>query len=326
MQQVRTDLAALPGVRDATLSYEIPDGANGGSRTAWPMGGDSTRAVAHQVLMTDEHYAETYRIPLAAGVYFNDPAQPATQDSMRVVLNETAAKALGLENAADRSGAAFAGWLGRIDPFTVSGVVKDFHFDGMGSAVQPELFMHVDMTWTYRYLSFKLRPGNIGRTMDQLRRQWAISLPGAPFEYKFMDETLENVYRDELRLKKAASASTGLALVIVLLGVIGMLSHSVQKRTKEIAIRKVIGSSVPGIIRLFLAEYLPLLFSAGTIASPLAYWLMHRWLDDYATRIPITIWPFATAIASLGSIMVLLITAQTIRAALTNPVKSLKME
>ena len=162
--------------------------------------------------------------------------------------------------------------------------------------------------------------------MEQLRKQWASLLPGSAFEYTFMDETLENVYRDELRLKKAASLATALAMIIVLLGVIGLVSQSVQKRSKEIAIRKVIGSSVPGIIRLFLGEYLPLLLIAGLVATPLAWLIMNHWLNDYATRITITVWPFVAAILGLGSIMGILVALQTVRAALANPVKSLKTE
>lgn len=162
--------------------------------------------------------------------------------------------------------------------------------------------------------------------MDQLSRQWAAVMPGAAFEYRFMDETLDNVYRDELRLKKAASIATVLTLVIVLLGVVGLLSQSVRKRTKEIAIRKVIGASVPGIIRLFLREYLPLLLVAGLVATPLAWWIMNRWLSDYATRIAITVWPFVATVVGLGIVMMILIVTRTMGAALANPVKSLKAE
>jgi len=325
MERIRSEFAAMPGVKEATLSFEIPDGGNGGSRNMWPEGGDSSRSVASQALMTDEHYADTYRIPLVAGVFYNAPGQSAANDSLKVVLNETAVTALGWKTPQ-----AAIGQRLHLDGmplhFTISGVVRDFHFDAMGTAIQPELFMHVDMTWTYRYLSFRLRPGNIGTTMDQLRKQWASLLPGSAFEYTFMDETLEHVYRDELRLKKAASLATALAMIIVLLGVVGLVSQSVQKRSKEIAIRKVIGSSVPGIIRLFLREYLPLLGLAGLVAAPLSWLLMHRWLEGYATRITITVWPFVAAILGLGSIMGVLVALQTVRAALASPVKSLKAE
>jgi putative ABC transport system permease protein len=326
MEAVRKELSDLPVVKEATLSFEIPDGNNGNSIGAYREGGDSSRAIVSKMLITDQHYAATYQIPLAAGVFFNREGESPTQDSFRVVINETAAKGLGWKDPREAVGQRMKliGIQGVF--FTVSGVTKDFHFSGMGSPIDPNLFVYVGTFNSYRYLSFKLRPGNIGTAMADLRHKWATLLSGAPFEYKFMDETLQSVYQDELRLKKAASASTGLALIIVLLGVIGMLSHSVQKRTKEIAIRKVIGSSVPGIIRLFLREYLPLLLAAGLIASAPAYWLMHRWLNDYATRITITPWPFIGAIGCLGGVMALLIVSQTIRAALANPVKSLKVE
>lgn len=217
MQRIRSQFAGMPGVKEATLSFEIPDGGNGGSRGMWPEGGDSTHVVASQTLMTDEHYADTYRIPIAAGVFYNASGESSANDFLRVVLNETAVRALGWKTPEAAVGQRLR--LAGIQPaFTISGVVKDFHFEGMGSIIQPELFMRVDFTWTYRYLSFKLRPGNIGRAMEQLRKQWALLLPGAAFEYKFMDETLANVYRDELRLKKAASVATVLALIIVLLG------------------------------------------------------------------------------------------------------------
>jgi hypothetical protein len=325
MEQVRKEFTALPGIKEVTLSFEIPDGANGGSRAMWPLGGDSAHAVASQALMTDEYYADTYRIPLVAGVFYNAPGQSAAQDSMRIVLNETAVRALGWKRPQDAVGQPLRLAYQSV-PFTISGVVKDFHFDRMGTAIQPQLFQHVDMSQAYRYFSFKLRPGNIGVTMEQLRSRWAKLLPGAAFEYKFMDETLDLVYGDELRLKKAASTATVLALIIVLLGVTGLLSLSLQKRTKEIAIRKVIGASVPGIIRLFLREYLPLLLLAGLVATPLAWLIMNRWLSDYATRIAITPWPFITAVFSLCVIMVALIVGGTIRTAIANPVKSLKSE
>jgi putative ABC transport system permease protein len=115
-------------------------------------------------------------------------------------------------------------------------------------------------------------------------------------------------------------------LIIVLLGVVGLVSGSLLRRTKEIAIRKVIGASVPGIIRLFLFEYLPVMLVAVVIASPLAWWIMQRWLDGYVTRITITVWPFLMATTCLGSVVILLIATQTVSAAVANPVKGLRAE
>ena len=325
MQAIRQGFAAMPQVKDVTLSYEIPDGNNGGTFSVYREGGSPSKSIIAKTIISDEFYSATYGIPLAAGDFYHGHGQTGAQDSTRVVLNQTAVRALGWKD--DQAALGQLVYLVGVDkPFVVAGVTKDFHFGGMGSPIDPHVFAHLGVFTGYRFLSFKLRPGNIHTAITALQRQWATLLKDQPFDYHFMDETLRNIYEDELRLKKAATTSTGLALIIVLLGVVGMLSHSIQKRTREIAIRKVIGSSVPGIIRLFLREYLPLLVLAGALASVPAYGVMNRWLSDYATRISITPWPFLTAIFALSGIMAVLIVAQTIRAALANPVKSLKSE
>lgn len=325
METLRAEFARMPGVKDVTLSYEIPNGMNGGSSGIYREGGDSTRAVMTQLLVSDAHYADTYGIPLQAGVFFHGPGDSDVQDSLRMVINETAAKALGWQDPQKAVGQRMR-MFGNPQLYTICGVVKDFHFAGMGSAISPGAFVAVSRFTTYRYFSFKLRPGNIGTTMAALQQKWSTLMPGAAFEYKFMDESLQFVYTDELRLKKAANTATVLALLIVLLGVAGLLASSIQRRTKEIAIRKVIGASVPGIIRLFLREYLPLLGIAGIVAAPPAYLLMRHWLEGYATRIAITPWPFITAMLSLGMAMMVLIVLQTMKAALANPVDGLKTE
>jgi ABC-type antimicrobial peptide transport system permease subunit len=325
LQTMHTAFLNTAGVKDMTLSYEIPNGMNGGNRGAFREGGDSTRAVVAQMLVTDEHYAATYGIPLAAGVYFHGAGESAVQDSLRVVINETAAKGFGWKIPGDAVGQRIR-LFGDPQPYTISGIVKDFHFDAMGQPIQPEIFAPVSRFVTYRYFSFKLKPGNIGATMAALQRQWSTLLPGAAFEYKFMDEYLQSIYTNEMHLKKAASSATVIALVIVLLGIAGLLSLSIQKRMKEIAIRKVVGASVTGILRLFLREYLPLLGIAGLVAAPVAYLVMQRWLEGYATRITITPWPFMIAILSLALVIGVLVVLQTARAAMANPVKSLKAE
>jgi len=325
MEDVRNVFAAMPGIKDATVSYEVPDGNNGSSRGMFKEGGDSTHAVVVQQFVTDEHYASVFQIPMAAGAFFNSDPIYNNDDSMRMVINETAAQALGWKLPGQAVGQRFR-FVGFTQVFTIAGVAKDFHFAGMGAPITPAIFTHIGLANSYRYLSFKMRPGNIPAALADLQKQWSRLLPGAPFEYKFMDETLATVYNSELRLQKAANVTTGLSLVIVIIGVIGLLSLSIQRRTKEIAIRKVIGASIPGIIRLFLREYLPTLLVAGFVASPLAWWLFQKWLDNYASRITITAVPFVLALGSLAVLMSLLIMGQTLWAATANPVKSLKTE
>jgi putative ABC transport system permease protein len=325
MSAIRDVFARMPEVSDVSLTWNIANGFSAGGIGTYQEGADSNQAVIADLLIADEHFASTYRIPLAAGVFFNAPGQSALQDSSRVVMNETGARALGWRRPQDAIGQRIrlSGYAGVL---TVSGVVRDFHFDAMNTAVKPELVVYQSFVPTYRYLVFKLRPGNMEAAIDAVQKKWAMLMPGAPFEYKFMDETLQHIYAAELRLRKAASTATVLAFVIVLLGVLGLVSSSVQRRNKEIAIRKVIGASVTGIIRLFLREYVPVLLMAGLVATPIAYFLLSRWLNDYATKIVITPWPFIGAIGVLAVIMVVLIAVQTLGVALRNPVRSLRSE
>ncbi|MGH2649320.1 MAG: ABC transporter permease, partial [Ginsengibacter sp.] len=202
----------------------------------------------------------------------------------------------------------------------------DFHFGSMQKPIQPVSFIHVSLANIYRNFSFKIRPGNIGNTISLLQKKWSALMPGVPFEYSFMDESLAKLYKSEIQLKKASYTATALALIIVLLGVLGLISLSVQKRTKEIGIRKVLGSSVAGIVTLFIKEFLLVIVIAGVVACPLAYIIMNKWLQEYAYRIDITASPFIIAVLILAFITALLIGIQTIRAALANPVKSLRTE
>ena len=318
--------ARMPMVKDVTLSFEVPDGMNSGSLSIFREGRDSSQAIVAQILITDAHYAATYQIPLVAGVFFHRAGEDDGRDSNRVVLNETAAKALGWQRPKEAVGQRVHLYGAAGAASIIAGVVKDFHFEGMNNAIQPEVFTSVEQMGSYRYLSFKLYPGNIGKIIDALQKQWSVQMPGAPFEYRFMDDRLRDVYAGELRLRQAAMTATGLSLLIVLLGIVGLVSGSIQRRIKEIAIRKVVGASVTDIIRLFVIDYLPVLLIAGVVAGGPAYWIMQRWLNDYATRITLGPWPFLIALGGLALVMTLLIVGQTLNAATANPVKNLKEE
>jgi len=323
MEYLRKRFAEIPQVKNVTLSYEVPDGNNGSSVAIFKAGADSTTAVTSQFLMTDENYASAYAIPMAAGKFFCEPG--AFTDSSKVVINEAEVKALGWKVAEEAIGKQVY-FQGSPVPAVIAGVTKDFHFGTMQKAIQPVMFGHVGVTNTYRYFSFKLKPGDIGKSIAALQSQWAALMPGTPFEYKFMDDTLEKLYTTEIQLKKASYLATLLALIIVLIGVLGLVSLSVQKRTKEIGIRKVLGASVSGVIALFLKEFLGIIIIAAMLACPLAYFMMQKWLSDYAYRIELTSFPFIISIVLLILVTALLITAQTIKMALTSPSKNLRTE
>jgi ABC-type antimicrobial peptide transport system permease subunit len=321
METIRNQLATVPQVRDVSLSYEIPDGNNSGSAQLYRFGSDSTQAITAQALTTDENYLSVYKIPLKTGSFFEGHAL----DSGKIILNETAAISLGFKNI-DNAISKQIRIPGDPTIFTIKGVTNDFHFGSMQQKIAPLVFFNVQFATIFRYLSIKIKPGNIPSAIDAVQKQWHIVMPGASFEYKFMDDTLSGIYKTEVQLKKAAYTATVLALIIVLLGVVGLISLSIQKRTKEIGIRKVLGSSVAGIITLFIKEFLSVILIGGVIACPLAFIIMSRWLQGYAYRINITPAPFIVSIICLGCITAILICVQSIKAAIANPVKSLRTE
>lgn len=323
MENIRSQLAQMPQVSEVSLSFEIPDGNNSGNLLLYRADKDSTTAITSQILSTDEYYALTYRIPMAAGEFFSNPG--AYTDSTRGVINETQARLLGWRNPQEAVGQPLR-FVGANGNFTIAGVIKDFHFGSMQKAIQPTTFLHVGNNTVFRFLSVRLRPGNISNSLDQLQKKWSSLMPGASCEYKFMDETLEKLYKTEIQLKRASYTATILSIVIVLLGVIGLISLSLQKRTREIGIRKVLGASVPSIISLFMKEFIWVILAGCLLACPVAWLIMTGWLSDYTYRITLTAQPFVVAIAGLGLITVLLIVLQTIKAGIANPVKSLRTE
>ena len=321
MAIIRNEFASLPEVSDVTLSYEIPNGMNGGQPAVYKPGTDSSRAIPMQAMVTDEHYLPAYQIPIKDGSFFSGGGQ----DSGKVIINEQAALALGYSNTAT----AITQQL-RIpgDPtvFTIKGITHDFHFGSMQQKIPPIIFFNVQFAPTYRYLSFKIKPGNTAAAIASIQKKWTALLPGSSFEYQFMDDTLANLYATELQLKKAAYTATLLSLLIMLLGVLGLITLSIHKRIKEIGIRKILGASVPGIMLLFIKEFMLIIIVAAAVAIPASTLLMNSWLSNYAYRIPVSPGAYLLSIFILSLVTVVLISLQTIKAALANPVKSLKTE
>jgi ABC-type antimicrobial peptide transport system permease subunit len=321
MENLRSQFAAMPEVRSVSLSYEVPDGNNSGYANVYRFGSDSTQAISTQALVSDENYLSLYQIPLIAGSFFEGHAL----DSGKMILNETAVHALGWKNVNDAIGQQVSV---PNDPtvYTIKGVTGDFHFGSMQQKIAPISFFNVEFATIYRYFSFKINAASIPSSITAIQNKWSRLMPGAPFEYKFMDDMLAKMYQTEMQLRKASYVATILALIIVLLGVMGLISFSIQRRIKEIGIRKVLGSSATSIISLFLKEFLWVILLGGIIACPLAYLIMNNWLQGYAYRIDITSTPFIMSIIFLGLLTTVLISFQTIKVAMMNPVQSLRSE
>ncbi len=322
MEMLRKEFAALPGISSVSLSYEVPNGMNGGQPALYKSGTDSTQGVSMQSLVTDPHYLDTYKIPMKAGFYFRDEK---VFDSSIVVLNEMAVQAMGWADAQDALGKQL-----RIPnnpvTYTVQGVTANFHFGSMHQRIAPMIFFQTRSANVYRYLSFKIKPDRLGTTIAAIEKKWATLLPGSSFEYIFMDDTLKKLYKTELQLKKASYSATVLSLLIVFLGVLGLVSLNIHKRTREVGIRKVLGASLANVVFIFVREFIGVVLVAALVACPVAWIIMKAWLSDYAYRVDLTAKPFIVSIAALAIITFILIVLQTIRTGLANPVKSLRTE
>ena len=295
----------------------------GNSGNLYPEGRDSTQATSVKIMTTDENYAQTCQIAMQAGRYFH--YAKGSYDSTSMVINESAAKALGFKTPAAALGQSVR-FQGGSRAFRIDGVTHNFHVGTMYQAIGPIVFAHVQNRPIYRFFSFHIVPGNPKQTISAIERKWRELFPDAPFDYAFMDQTLEKLYKTELQLEKAAYLATALALLIVLLGVVGLVSLSVARRTKEVGIRKVLGASVPNVIGLFLQEYVWVLVLANVLAWPLTYWLITSWLSDYAYHTIISWQPFVQVGIGLAILTSLVVGLQVIKAALMNPVTSLRSE
>ncbi|HJW17028.1 MAG TPA: FtsX-like permease family protein, partial [Flavisolibacter sp.] len=319
MQTISREFASLPQVSHASLSWQIPNGWDNGFLPVYKEGKDSAAAVNTEQMEADENYCSTYGIPIVTGRDFRD-----NRDTLNLVINESAVKAFGWKEPAEAIGKRLF-FPGNF-PMNIIGVVKDFHSASMKEKIQPTVISHVSLNNRYRFLSFKLKPGNVAASIEALRKKWSILLPGSAFEYGFIDDTLARLYQSEIRLKKASQLAAILALIIVVLGVIGLVSLSVQKRTKEIGIRKVLGATIPSICYLFLKDFMPIMIIAGIISIPVAWNIMQGWLNSYAYRLPITLWPFIYSLLFLSVLTLVLISLQAAKTAFASPTKNLRTE
>jgi putative ABC transport system permease protein len=321
MERMRDEFRAMPEIKEASFSYSIPDGWSSGSLMIYRPENDSTTAISAVSLISDERFTSTYDIKMSAGAYYTG----TPSDSTKLVINESAVRALGWKNAAEAMNQPL-----RLHNFNqvlyVGGVTRDFHFGSLRDAMAPLCFTSVKATNIYRFISFRLSPGNTSKQIAALQHKWSQVFPDAPFDFKFLDDSIARLYDTETQMQKAAKAATIVSLMIVFLGVLGIVTLSIARRNKEMGIRKVLGASVFNIVTLFIKEFSWIIVVSNVVAWPVAWYLLHSWLMDYAYRINIGAAPFLI----VGSLLVLLVAtiifAMTGRLANTNPVKSLRTE
>lgn len=291
----------------------------GSDRNTWTDGNGMTRSAYN--FGVDEYYVDLMGMEIVDGRNFSlDFPADSTQS---ILVNEALVREFGIE---DPVGKPLTNWLSFIydESPTIIGVVKDYHFRSLREDVFPAVMnMHPNY---YNYMGgmlIKIQPNAIAESVELIEQTWNEALPGKPFTYSFLDEDLANLYQTEEQWSNIVTASSILAILIASLGLFGLATLTVSKRTREIGIRKVLGASVPRVVFLIASEFVKLVAVAAVIAWPLAYFGMMQWLDDFANHIPISVWPFIlAAVAALG-IALLTVSSRTIGAALVNPVRAL---
>jgi ABC-type antimicrobial peptide transport system permease subunit len=316
METIKKDLLQIPQVKSASLTFDLPESTPFGRIIIYPPGdAGKQKQVNLPISNADEDYAKTFGIKMKAGSFF-DPSGGG------LVLNETTIKQLGLtnENAVGQQ-------IGTpVGPATISGVIGDYNFSSMQDKIGPVGFAHVKFGKSYRFLVVKLNTNNITQTLDEIKAHWRSMSPNAPFDYTFMDDKFAAIYRSELQLKTAADVATVLNLIIVLLGILGVVAFTLNKRMKEIAVRKVLGANAGSIVMLFLKEYAWLIIIANVIAWPLAYMTTEHFLQNFAYRIQQNIFPYSLVLGSVVAMAFALISLHCAKTAVANPIKSLRSE
>jgi len=235
------------------------------------------------------------------------------------LVNEEVVKLMGRESAVGEW-FSFMGVRG-----TIIGVMKNFHYQSVIQEIEP-LAILAGPSRFMNFIVMRIQPGNITETMDYVKGVWESVIPNYPFESRFFDEDFERQYRAGERIGNLVRYFSILAIFIACLGLFGLASFTAEQRTKEIGIRKVLGATEPGIVFLLSVEFIKWVVAANIIAWPLAYFVMNRWLEDFAYRTDMNPLLFIFAAALSFIIALLTVSYQSIKAALTNPVKSLKYE
>jgi putative ABC transport system permease protein len=318
MRALAAELRRLPSIADLTLQLHAPMGT---AIIDLPVQfeGRKDKELRVSILDADEHFLPTYQIKLLAGhnIRSGDSAN-------EFLINETYARALGFQQP-DKALGKFLTLNGK--PAPIVGIVADFHTASFHQSIGPILMAHIpDMEWGMgiRLTSTNHRISGLATTLAQIGAKWKKIDPNTPFKYSFLDENIAALYHQDQQVVSLINAAMWLTISIACMGLVGLIVFVVEKRRKEIAVRKVLGADVLNIVALLNGEIIALVTIALLIASPMAWYGIQRWLQDFAYRIPMP-WPlFPLAGVAAIAIASLTISIQVIRAALANPVKSLQ--
>ncbi|MGV3601924.1 MAG: ABC transporter permease [Dyadobacter fermentans] len=312
----------LPNVASATVTSFLPTPSSRTDHTFFPVGQmQQDKGINMQKWAVDYDFVKTMELQIASGRAFEE-AFPS--DSTGIVINEAAAKVLGYKDPVGKKifGYEDAALTKRVD-YTIIGVVKNFHFESLRKNIGA---LSLILYKSSGSVVFRMKGGDAPQTVAQVEALWKQMAPGQPFNYRFMDQDFDNVYRSEQRVGQIFITFAAISIMIGCLGLFGLSAFTAERRTKEIGVRKVLGASVVNIVALLSKEFIKLIIIAILIGSPIAWFGMNHWLSDFAYHVDLAWWMFAAAGLLAVVIALLTVSFQSVKAALMNPVRSLKSE
>ena len=321
MTGLSTDFQQLSEIKNVSMANNYLSHFVGRDHGVYLGGGSPTAAIDAQNMDTDEKFIRTNGIRLISGRDFH------VKDSLKTLINETLCKRLGLDPMKAPGTRLYSQYLnGPVNYVDVVGVMKDFNYNSLHGEVRPFMLFYNGDANAFSYMTVAVSSDNYKAVLNKMQNIWQKNLPGTPFEYSFLDQEVQKQYEAEITLSQIINSFTLMAILISCLGLFGLAAFSAEQRQKEIGIRKVLGASVTGVVALLSKEFIKLVAISFIIATPIAWIAMHKWLEAFAYKITISWWMFA--IAGIMSIFIALATVsfQAIKAALVNPVKSLKSE
>ncbi|MCY7349423.1 MAG: ABC transporter permease [Cytophagaceae bacterium] len=329
-QQFKQEVQKLAGVVSATQSYSVPgSGALLGEKLVSDYAPKGATDLGISRLTVDENFLKTFSIKLVQGRNL-DANRPA--DRKAFLINQAAMKYFGWDKIDGKMLGYYTFEYDQTGSYRevpqrgpVVGVVDDYHQKNLKTTIEPLMFSLTN-GWE-GMVSVKIQAsGGVPATLGQIEQLWKQSFPATPFDYEFMDDFFNRAYQADRRAGQVFGLFAALAVAISCLGLFGLATFAAERRTKEIGVRKVLGASVGSIVSLLSKDFLKLVFFAFLLASPIAWYFMHQWLQDFAYKIDIEWWVFAVAGLLAVSIALLTVSFQSVKAALTNPVKSLRSE
>jgi putative ABC transport system permease protein len=320
-ESFRNELLQNPGIKNITRSSRIPTGRLLDDMGASTLVGDSMRPVTADIkfVAVDYDFIPTYGIRVLAGRNFN---RAFGTDTSNFILNETAVRAIGWKSPEEAVGRNFK--YGQSTG-KVIGIIHDFHFESLRQKIVPIVLLNPAQPY-FNSLSVKVSGKNIKAELATIEKKWTKYLPEFPYQYTFLNEHFASLYESEQKQGTIFTVFACIAIFIASLGLFGLSAFAITQRIKEIGIRKVLGARVDSIVALLSGDFLKLILIAAVIAFPLAWYAMSQWLQDFAYRIPIHWWVFALSGFLATLVALATVSFHAVRAAIANPVNSLRAE